>query len=699
MRLVDWTRRVYEIESVQRFLFSFRYWSLRSRLIAIVLALALPLNIVILTVLWGLASAAQDAQRKSLLYTASSVSAAVDAELSKYLALAMALSRSPALFSNDLDTFEQEARRAFASVPDAWVQVADPDGQQLLNTASTTRQALPRRHSGALEQQSLALASGVPLISGVRLGPVTRRWTTTIDVPIFKDGRPYRVLAVTMTVEGFLRLFNKQELPKNWLIGIIVEQGRYISRIPDHERVVGELASEGWRLTAGRQGLFDFLSRDGDPVVNANSVSKLANWTVGIAIKKSELDAAAWRATRWAVIIGIVFSLLSLLLAVLLARRINRNLRDLRTNAQELLAGRLGSEKTPTIPELADVWHAIKSGAEDRNRSEELLRRSYDTYFRLIKNSVFGVYLIDTDFRVAEVSVGAQKIFQNVRPLIGRDFGEVLHIIWPETFSLEVIGIFRHTLATGEPYQSNTTREVRQDTADRESYDWRIERVALPDSRFGVVCYFYDLTERLQHEEHVRLLMQELNHRLKNTLGVIQAIARLTKADSLPDFLDRFNQRLQALAANQDILVQTEWRGAGLKELAHAQLATFTDKMTDRITIAGPSIVLTPAAAQNIGLALHELATNAVKYGALSNDRGSVDVVWSTSAGKLFLSWKESEGPPVNTPTQRGFGTKVIDQMVRSGLRGSVTLDYHRNGLIWCLECALDNITNDGRVG
>lgn len=118
---------------------SFTNWSLRARLIAIVLALALPLNLVIAAVVWSLAGAAQEAQRASLLYSARSVSAALDAELGKYLALAKALSRSPAFLAGDLTAFEHEARRTFEGVPDAWVLVADLDGQQLMNTASPTQ--------------------------------------------------------------------------------------------------------------------------------------------------------------------------------------------------------------------------------------------------------------------------------------------------------------------------------------------------------------------------------------------------------------------------------------------------------------------------------------------------------------------------------------------------------------------------------
>ena len=136
-----------------------------------------------------------------------------------------------------------------------------------------------------------------------------------------------------------------------------------------------------------------------------------------------------------------------------------------------------------------------------RKRAEEGLHRAHDTFYSLIQNNPFGIYVVDGDFRLREVSLGAQKVFAGVpRPLLGRDFAEVLRAIWAEPFASEAIRLFRHTLDTGEPYASPRTVERRQDIGEVEAYDWRMERVTLPDGRFGVVCYFYDLSERQKWE-------------------------------------------------------------------------------------------------------------------------------------------------------------------------------------------------------
>src|SRR5262249_7888577 len=153
----------------------------------------------------------------------------------------------------------------------------------------------------------------------------------------------------------------------------------------------------------------------------------------------------------------------------------------------------------------------------------------------------------------------------------------------------------------------------------------------------------------------------------------------------------RFSERIQALSANQDLLVRNEWNGVEIKDLVHAQLAHFADLIGSRIAVRGPKLRLKAASAQAIGLALHELATNAGKYGALSTDTGRVDVRWGTDGETLTMSWTEREGPPVSAPKRRGFGTVVMETMAERSVDGTVYLDYTPAGLSWRLTCPAAN--------
>jgi two-component sensor histidine kinase len=211
----------------------------------------------------------------------------------------------------------------------------------------------------------------------------------------------------------------------------------------------------------------------------------------------------------------------------------------------------------------------------------------------------------------------------------------------------------------------------------------------------GSIDYFVsvieDISARKRAEEQVRFLIGEANHRVKNLLGLVQAIARQTVAGSVKEFIERFTERIRALAANQDLLACDERRGADLEVLVRAQLAHFADLVGSRITVRGPKLHLNAAAAQAIGFALHELATNAGKYGALSTSAGRLDVSWHLDGNALTVGWIERGGPPVQPPDHRGFGTTVVDDMARRALNGEVQLDYARPGLTWRLTCPAPN--------
>mgnify|MGYP003575462340 CR=1 FL=1 len=169
-----------------------------------------------------------------------------------------------------------------------------------------------------------------------------------------------------------------------------------------------------------------------------------------------------------------------------------------------------------------------------RRHAEEGLRRHHETFARLVDDNPFGVYVVDADFRLQRVSQGAQKVFAGVHPLIGRDFAEVIRVVWAEPFATEVIARFRQTLASGEPFAAPTSVERRADSGEQEAYDWRIERVGLPDGRDGVVCYFYDLSERRRLEAVLEGKERELR----------------SLTDTTPDVLSRFDRALRHVFVN-----------------------------------------------------------------------------------------------------------------------------------------------------
>lgn len=212
----------------------------------------------------------------------------------------------------------------------------------------------------------------------------------------------------------------------------------------------------------------------------------------------------------------------------------------------------------------------------------------------------------------------------------------------------------------------------------------------------GIVA-IQDITELKTSEARIQLLLGEINHRSKNLLNVVQSIARMTARSGDPEtFVERFNQRLSSLAANQDLMVHEAWTSVDLRKLIMAQLVPFLDEDQARLTLEGSPVRINADAAQAIGMAIHELATNATKHGALSTETGEVKVAWVLSGGDdrtFSMKWTETGGPPVTAPETTGFGQRVIKDMAASALKGEVELQYHRDGVIWTVDVPSEQLS------
>jgi two-component sensor histidine kinase len=202
-----------------------------------------------------------------------------------------------------------------------------------------------------------------------------------------------------------------------------------------------------------------------------------------------------------------------------------------------------------------------------------------------------------------------------------------------------------------------------------------------------------DLTDRKQAEELQRLLLSELNHRVKNTLATIQAITAQTlrSADDLPSAREAVSRRIRSMAQAHDLLTLRAWSGANLTDVVTRALDAFAPA---QVNMAGAAIDVSPKHALALSLALHELATNATKYGALSCPEGRVTVQWGEQAGMLRLDWEESGGPPVTSPTQKGFGSRLLEQLIVRDLGGDTRLDFDVSGVRCSITARLDHGTS-----
>lgn len=210
-----------------------------------------------------------------------------------------------------------------------------------------------------------------------------------------------------------------------------------------------------------------------------------------------------------------------------------------------------------------------------------------------------------------------------------------------------------------------------------------------------------DITERKRREDHVHVLLRELVHRSKNLLAVVQAMARQTAmgSPSLEEFQRKFAARLQALSMAHDLLVSHDWRGASMADLVRTQMAYCLDvdhgDIDKHTHVCGPHVMLKPEAAQNIGLALHELAVNALTHGALAHADGRIELTWRLENDTFYVGWREFGGPPPQCAPQEGFGHKVIKRLVSQALNGVATIDYPPDGFAWSLAVPVTHALAD----
>jgi PAS domain S-box-containing protein len=320
-------------------------------------------------------------------------------------------------------------------------------------------------------------------------------------------------------------------------------------------------------------------------------------------------------------------------------------------------------------------WAAV-----ERAESEQRLRASEDHYRHAVELNPQVSWTATPDGKLNRIARRWQE-WTGIAGL-GDSWVEGIHPDdRPSTFEM-----WRRSVANGEPYDI----EHRVKRADG-SYRWVRSRAFPRFDDAGNIRLWYgateDIHERRVAEEHHRLLINELNHRVKNTLATVQAIAFQTlKGDiSLAEARARFETRLLALSRAHNLLTEQNWGGAPLDRVVRDATEHLSGERA-RFDIAGDPVWLAPRAALALALALHELGTNAAKHGALSREGGRVRVTWREEDDRLRLEWKETGGPPVRPPERRGFGSRLIERGLAADLGGSASLHFEPDGL----RCRID---------
>jgi len=340
-----------------------------------------------------------------------------------------------------------------------------------------------------------------------------------------------------------------------------------------------------------------------------------------------------------------------------------------------------------TIPAVhaidAVVGGALLSGARSVQADNVRLETERQGLMDLFMQAPGFVAVLSGPDHVFQIHNSAYAQLIGHRDISGKPVGEAL----PEVQGQGYFEFLNTVYATGEPYEGRASRVQLQRTPDAPLESRFLDFIYQPirDANGAVAGIFvqgHDVTETVRAAERQKLMIDELNHRVKNTLATVQSIAMQTARSHLDPstFAEGFQARLLALSHTHDLLTRSHWEGADLGDiLEHETIA----HGPHRISRVGPPVGLGPAAALSFGMIFHELATNAAKYGALSTPDGRVLVDWGVADQNrpvLTLTWREVDGPPLTQPTRKGFGSRLIERNVRHDLAGEVKLDYANDG-------------------
>lgn len=278
-------------------------------------------------------------------------------------------------------------------------------------------------------------------------------------------------------------------------------------------------------------------------------------------------------------------------------------------------------------------------------------------------------YALDREWRFTYINRHAETLWGKRREDL---LGCVIWDAFPLAIGSEAYRAHHRAVATGETVRIETVSPVIGKSVD----------VAIYPRASGLTVHFRDVSARKHAEDRLKLAAVEIDHRAKNILALVQVLVRQTRADTVQDYVRRLTGRLRSLAHAHTLLGQNDWRRADLAQLVEDELASYRAGEPTRVRVRGPSVALGPKAAQSVAMALHELATNAAKYGALSTVNGRVAVTWVRTSDRLTIHWAESGGPAPRPPEHHGTGTTVIERSIKNQLDGAVRFDWRLEGLL-----------------
>lgn len=661
-------------------------------LIVFALIVAAPLLLLIGVLLYRSVTLESEQVRQRIGEVLEALISGLDRDVDRRIGVLETLATSTWLAEEDWSSFHSQAKEALRGR--AYLVLVDAEGRQIVNTFVPHGEA-PKitGDPGTLQRMR---ETPRPIVSDLFTSLVVRQPVYNVSIPVLRDNELRYVMSLGLMPEDLRALLQSQGLPAEWSAAIWDSRGITIASVRDHARMLGTAAPP--RLTALPVGaVVRTRNVDGEEVLTAVGRGQWSDWTIAVAypaalVDKQLIDSLLfWGATILSVV-GLVVGL-----AFLFGRTLTRPLANLTAAAGALGRGEPFAIRDSAIREVNAVNAALRRARHDLDEGSAALRDSEERLRNAAEAAQFGAH---------EYDVARDRTLRSPQflKILGAGPGDA-------TATFEAGLNFVH------PDDRDPTRrrkrQILEGPEDRYQLEYRIRRrdgqvrwvtdrgqvIRDKDGKaLRVVGVVLDITDIKDSEQRQRLLFDELNHRVKNTLSIVQALAQQTlRTRPQPvEFARAFSDRLASLARAHSLLTDGAWHGAPLQDIVSTALAAFIDEGRS-IDIGGDAVTIPAGATITLSLMLHELATNASKYGALSVASGRLVVHWTAvetgTAVAVDLQWREENGPPVSLPASRGFGSRLLAGSAQQ-LGGQFEADYAAAGFRCRLRFSMSSPAN-----
>jgi len=710
-----------------------RAWSIKSHFFLFGLILALPLAALAAFLIFEIGRTIRAETEQRMTQVATSIAADIDRDLQRRITILQTLAASATLAEGDLATFHAHAQLVAKDVK-VGIFLVDASMRQLINTNVPFGTSLP--DYGTPETAQRTIRTRTPQVSEFFIGRVIQRPVFDLDIPVVKGEEVAYVLAMGLEPTLLDEILRGQQLPSDWNLSVADANGTIIARSESSKYVGTALGAE---LSSQPSSTVNrTVDVDGLAVLRAVARSQISNWQVAVSVSRALADTPLNRSYIFLGLWSAVALLLTALLASWFAREMARPIASAVGAAAGLVRRQPITAPDFNVREANELIAALRSAVAElsevekqREFAEEQRRLANLELAERVRRRAVLYRFIDRLHRAAslvEVYEAALDAIQDTlrcdrASILLRDNAGVMHFVAWRGLS----DSYRQAVEHHSPWardEADPRPVTVPDVATAEMDDLlkavvRKEGIGalafiplITDSKLaGKFMTYYDTShdfgdeelglsqtiarqlalsvDRKRADETEKMLAAELQHRTKNLFAVVQALAHTTLRGNeiLEKARQAFNRRLIVLARAHDRLINASWKGISLSDLVHLELEAFPG----RVTINGHDVVLVPQAAQNFALALHELSTNAAKYGAFSKPDGHVSVSWTITGGNgarlLKFRWQETGGPPVTQPTRDGFGTSLLKMTL-----GDARIEYVPEGLIYEVEVPTDQI-------